>query len=67
MILMVLLSAVLAQEATNPTKDFLVTGSVNGGRLRVTAPSSVVQIRLEVYNSTGKRIFADNPTNTEIV
>jgi hypothetical protein len=57
LILAVLLSAVVAQEATNPTKDFLVTGSVNGGRLRVTAPSSVVQIRMEVYDSTGKRIF----------
>jgi Chaperone of endosialidase len=34
-----------------------VTASASGERLRFTAPSSVVQIRLEVYNSIGKKLF----------
>jgi hypothetical protein len=34
-----------------------VTASANSERLRFTAPSSVVQIHLEVYDSTGRKRF----------
>jgi len=34
-----------------------ITASSSGERLRFTAPSSVVQIRLEVYNTIGKKLF----------
>jgi hypothetical protein len=34
-----------------------VTAFASGERVRFTAPPSVVQIRLEVYNSTGKKVF----------
>jgi hypothetical protein len=34
-----------------------ITASATGDRVRFTAPSSVVQIRLEVYNSAGRKLF----------
>src|SRR6185295_15663144 len=34
-----------------------VTVYASADRMRFTAPSSVVQMRLEVYNSTGKKVF----------
>src|SRR5215510_16532789 len=34
-----------------------VTVSASGERVRFTAPESVVQIRLEIYSSAGKKIF----------
>ncbi|HMG36911.1 MAG TPA: hypothetical protein VKM94_23475 [Blastocatellia bacterium] len=37
--------------------DVTVTSSALGGRVRFTAPSSVVQIRLEIYNSAGRKLF----------
>jgi hypothetical protein len=35
----------------------VITASASGERVRFAAPSSVMQIRLEVYNSTGKKLF----------
>ena len=34
-----------------------VTAYTSSDRVRFTAPSSIVQIRLEVYNSAGKKVF----------
>ncbi|HKA16902.1 MAG TPA: hypothetical protein VKN18_01180, partial [Blastocatellia bacterium] len=34
----------------------IVTASASGERVRFTAPSSVVQIRLEVYSTVGKKV-----------
>src|SRR5215510_3660338 len=34
-----------------------VTVSASGERVRFTAPESVVQIRLEIYSSSGKKVF----------
>jgi hypothetical protein len=34
-----------------------ITASASDGRVRFTCPSSVVQVRLEVYNSAGKKLF----------
>ena len=34
-----------------------VTASASSDRVRFTAPSSVVQVRLEVYNSRGRKVF----------
>lgn len=34
-----------------------ITASASGEHVRFAAPSSVVQIRLEVYNSTGRKLF----------
>jgi hypothetical protein len=34
-----------------------ITASASGERVRFTAPSSIVQTRLEVYDSTGKKVF----------
>ena len=46
------------EEADNNGVNALtVTAFSSGGRLRFTSPSSVVQIRLEVYNSAGKKVF----------
>jgi len=37
--------------------DLIVTASASSDRVRFTSPSSVVQVHLEVYNPTGKKIF----------
>src|SRR5262245_62024761 len=37
--------------------DVIVTSSALGERVRFTAPSSVVQVRLEIYNSAGRKLF----------
>jgi len=34
-----------------------ITASASGEHMRFAAPSSVVQIRLEVYNATGRKLF----------
>src|SRR5438128_5989433 len=43
--------------ATPQQSGVTVTVAASGERVRFTAPSSVVQIRLEVYNSAGKKLF----------
>src|SRR5437773_11736096 len=66
----VLSSAAFAQDErpTNPIKDsFIVTAAINGERLRFTAPPSVVQIRLEVYNSTGHKIFENEVRTSNVL
>ena len=55
-----LANAVLAQDARRAIDTgtpLTVTALASSDRVRFTASSSVVQIRLEVYSSTGKKIF----------
>jgi hypothetical protein len=40
----------------NRSSAATITASASGERVRFTAPSSVVQIRLEIYNSTGTKL-----------
>jgi hypothetical protein len=46
-----------AKPASAQAADISVIAFASRDRARFTAPSSVVQIRLEVYNSTGKKVF----------
>ncbi|HEY3137413.1 MAG TPA: hypothetical protein VGL29_15395 [Blastocatellia bacterium] len=59
LVLLILSSAAAAQ--TNASNDkssaTTITAAVSGERVRFTAPSSVVQIRLEVYDTAGKKRF----------
>src|ERR1700687_1719720 len=60
LLLILSLTTALAQNEaakTNKTSAVTITASASGERVRFTAPSSVVQIRLEIYNSTGKKLF----------
>jgi hypothetical protein len=41
----------------SPSTALTVTALVSNERLRITAPASVVQMRLEVYNSSGRKLF----------
>lgn len=55
-----LVSAAVAQDntpANNQRTALTVTASASSDRVRFTSPSSVVQIRLEVYSSSGKKVF----------
>ncbi len=56
----VLVEPIAAQEnnASNTQRAAAsVAASASGERVRFTAPSSVVQIRLEVYDSSGRKLF----------
>src|SRR5712691_4624076 len=60
LMLIISFQAALAQSeiAKTDNRDSLtITASASGERVRFTAPSSVVQIRLEVYSSTGTKLF----------
>ena len=51
-------TAVAQDTPANKQKSGLtVTATASTDRVRFTAPSSVIQIRIEVYNSTGKKLF----------
>src|SRR5262245_17673573 len=55
-----IMKSVVAQESKSDTAqhpDLVVTAAAVGSRVRFTAASSVVQIRLEVYNSAGRKLF----------
>src|SRR5262245_53490285 len=62
-VLLVLILTSIVTTAQNETarsdkgSDAIVTASAAGERVRFTAPWSAVQIRLEVYSSTGKKVF----------
>jgi hypothetical protein len=51
-------SPVLAQKGNSPA-TVVVTATAAAGHIRFAAPSSVVQIRVEVYDAAGVRIFDD--------
>ena len=60
LMLILSLTPALAQNEvakTNKTSAVAITASASGERVRFTAPSSAVQIRLEIYNSTGRKLF----------
>src|SRR5713101_3810366 len=58
--ILLLVSTVCAQEQ-NPAgggqSTITVTAAATADRVRFTAPGSVVQMRLEVYNANGERLF----------
>jgi hypothetical protein len=63
-----LASASFAQESkeTNAKpSDVTITALASGEHVRFTAPFSLVQIRLEVYNSAGSKVF-DNEVRAAI-
>lgn len=53
------LSPTLGQEASKdePDKNQMVTASVTADGVRISAPSEVVQVRLEVYDDLGQKLF----------
>src|SRR3989440_306832 len=54
------LSLALGQELTKtvtPDKTQIVTASTTAERVRIAAPSAVVQLRLEVYDEAGQKLF----------
>ena len=54
----VLFSPAAAQRERHRAKTTLtITANATGERVRVTAPSSVVQLRLEVYAGGGEKLF----------
>jgi hypothetical protein len=60
LLVLCLVSAAVAQVTTPANQQrapLTVTASASSDRVRFTSPSSVVQIRLEIYNSTGKKVF----------
>src|SRR2546426_471592 len=59
LVLLMLSSAAAAQTTASNDKSSAtpITAAVSGERVRFTAPSSVVQIRLEVYDTAGKKRF----------
>src|SRR6266704_2753673 len=54
------LTSALAQNEvakSNRSSAVTITASASGERVRFTAPSSIVQTRLEVYNPAGGKVF----------
>ena len=55
-----LLSTAAAQESTSTTvqsSSLTITAAATGERVRITAPSSVVQMHVEVYAASGEKLF----------
>lgn len=58
MLLCIMLSTVAAQESSTGAKATpTITVNSTADRIRVTAPSSIVQLRLEVYAASGEKVF----------
>src|SRR6185295_2327513 len=53
----VLLTTAAAQDSTTQKSTLTITASASGERVRITAPSSVVQLQLEVYAAGGQKLF----------
>jgi hypothetical protein len=57
-LVLALLTTAVAQESTTAQRSALtITASAAGERVRITAPSSVVQMRMEVYAASGEKLF----------
>jgi len=59
-LVLALLSTATAQDGASTVSQkssLTITANVTGDRVRVTAPSSVVQLHLEVYASSGEKLF----------
>ena len=55
-----LVTTTAAQEINNgpaQSSSLTITAATAGDRVRITAPSSVVQLRTEVYSATGQRVL----------
>jgi hypothetical protein len=55
-----LLAIAAAQESTSTTAQttsLTITAAASGERVRITAPSSVVQMHVEVYAASGEKLF----------
>ena len=53
-----LLSTAAAQDSTSGQRStFRITAAASGDQIRVTAPSSVVQLHVEVYDTNGQKLF----------
>jgi opacity protein-like surface antigen len=55
-----LLSTAAAQDSTSTAaqrSSLTITASAAGERLRITAPSSIVQMHVEVYAPSGEKLF----------
>src|SRR5215510_2377959 len=60
LLILSIMKSTVAQDSESHTAQHsavTVTSSAFGGRVRFTAPSSVVQIRLEIYNPAGRKLF----------
>ena len=58
--ILLLVSTVCSQgqnPASGPRSNTTVTAAATGDRVRFTAPATVVQMRLEVYNANGEKAF----------
>src|SRR5437867_533738 len=58
--ILLVVSIVSAQEQNSPTgseSTITVTAAATADRVRFTAPSTVVQMRLEVYAANGEKLF----------
>jgi hypothetical protein len=54
----VLFTTAAAQDSTSTQKSTLtITASASGERVRITAPSSIVQMHVEVYAAGGEKLF----------
>src|SRR6185436_14162295 len=49
--------AQVRQEANTPPTVLTVTAFASSERVRFTAPASIVQMRLEVYDAAGRKLF----------
>jgi trimeric autotransporter adhesin len=59
-LLLALLTTATAQESTSTAAQrsaLTITANATGERVRITAPSSVVQLHLEVYGAGGEKVF----------
>ncbi|MEK6336260.1 MAG: tail fiber domain-containing protein [Acidobacteriota bacterium] len=55
-----LLATAAAQDSSNASAQspsLTITAAAAGGRVRITAPSSVVQMHVEVYSASGEKLF----------
>src|SRR5262245_50952349 len=52
-----LFSTAAAQDSTKAKTTLTITASATDDRVRVTAPSAVVQLHLEVYAASGEKVF----------
>ena len=41
----------------NQTAALTITAAASGQRIRITAPASIVKLHLEVYSSSGEKLF----------
>jgi hypothetical protein len=60
MLVCAVLSTATAQESTSATiqtPSLTITAAAAGDRVRITAPSSVVQLHVEVYAASGEKLF----------